>query len=130
MSENYPITLDDLGRRSAQISKNIRVAIQVLTATDSRRTEHDIHAFAVVDITTDLGVVRNRDVNIHWSRTNNRYFVRWPQRKTGKMRDGRPERLDVVGPRDVGARRVFEQAILELFERIRKLGEVPQQNVA
>lgn len=120
MDGKYTLTRDSWNRVQADISPDVSVAIKVLAETDARRIEKQTHAYAVLDIRTDFGPIRIRDVRIQWSVQNERFFIRWRQWSTGRMRDGRKEYLDVAGPLDPDTRSKFADAILDLFAQIKE----------
>ncbi len=120
---NYQLRRDHLNRVQADITDDVTVGIKVLAVTDERRIERGVHAYCVMDVRTSLGVIRIRDIQIKWSITGERYFLRWRQWPTGKMRrveggEDRKEFLDVAGPLDPETRNKFGMHILEVFEQI------------
>ena len=117
MDGKYTLTRDSWNRVQADISPDVSVAIKVLAETDARRIEKQTHAYAVLDIRTDFGPIRIRDVRIQWSVQNERFFIRWRQWSTGRMRDGRKEYLDVAGPLDPDTRSKFADAIARRTSR-------------
>jgi len=120
MSQTYTIERDSHNRLRAEVDEDLAVGIKILAETDPRRVERNVHGYAVLDIRTALGPIRIRDIRIMWSSTNERYFLRWRQWNTGKMRDGRKEYLDVAGPHDRDTRRAFESEILGVFAQVRE----------
>jgi len=116
---HYNIERDSHNRLLAEINDDVSVGIKILAETDPRRVEKNVHAYAVLDVRTGLGPVRIRDIRIMFSQENERYFLRWRQWNTGKLRDGRKEYLDVAGPRDRETRRKFEEQILNVFHQVR-----------
>lgn len=121
MSENkYHLSMDSYNRMVAEICKGVEVGIKVLSMTDTRRIQKNEHAYAVLDISTPLGPVRIRDIRIVWSEPNQRFYLRWRQWRTGKMRNNRPEYLDVAGPRDKETRLKYSEAIIAVFEQIQE----------
>lgn len=122
MSEKYQLQMDSYNRMTAVIAKGVEVGIKVLSMTDTRRIEKNEHAYAVLDVNTPLGIIRIRDIRIVWSANNEQFYLRWRQWRTGKMRNERPEYLDVAGPRDKETRLKFGAAILAVFEQIREEG--------
>lgn len=121
MSEKtYQLSRDSHNRLCAEIAKGVTVGIKVLSETDPRRIERNEHAYAVLDLQTPLGLIRIRDIRILWSEPNKRFFLRWRQWRTGKMRNDRPEFLDVAGPQDKETRVRFTAKILEVFDQIKK----------
>ncbi len=121
-NEPYQLQMDSYNRMCATIAKGVEVGIKVLALTDTRRIEKNEHAYAVLDLSTPLGIIRIRDIRIVWSETNERFTLRWRQWRTGKSRDQRPEYLDVAGPRDKETRLKYGGAILAVFEQIRNEG--------
>jgi hypothetical protein len=123
MSEKtYQLQMDSYNRMTAVIAQGIEVGIKVLSMTDTRRIERKEHAYAVLDLNSPLGIIRIRDIRIVWSEPNQRFYLRWRQWRTGKMRNERPEYLDVAGPRDKETRLKYGEAILAVFEQIRAEG--------
>jgi hypothetical protein len=120
--KTYQLQMDSYNRMTAEIAHGVEVGIKVLSMTDTRRIEKKEHAYAVLDIATPLGIVRIRDIRIVWSEPNQRFYLRWRQWRTGKMRNERPEYLDVAGPRDKETRLKFSECILAVFEQIRSEG--------
>lgn len=120
MSQTYTIERDSHNRLRAEVDEDLAVGIKILAETDPRRVERNVHGYAVLDIYTALGPIRIRDIRVMWSPTNERYFLRWRQWNTGKMRDGRKEYLDVAGPQDRDTRRAFESVILGVFAQVRE----------
>lgn len=120
--KTYQLNMDSYNRMTTEIAKGVEVGIKVLSMTDTRRIEKKEHAYAVLDITTPLGVIRIRDIRIVWSDNNERFYLRWRQWRTGKLRNERPEYLDVAGPRDKETRLKYSEAILAVFEQIRSEG--------
>lgn len=117
--QQHRIVRDAHNRLCAEVSESITVGIKVLDETDERRVEKGVHAYAVLDIKTEFGPIRARNIRVMWSTQNQRHFLRWPQWNTGNVRDGRPEYLDVFGPHDRTTRTNFEKMILEVFQQIR-----------
>jgi len=123
MSERtYQLQMDSYNRMCAEIAKGVEVGIKVLSMTDTRRIERKEHAYAVLDLSTPLGIIRIRDIRIVWSEPNQRFYLRWRQWRTGKTRNDRPEYLDVAGPRDKETRLKYGEAILAVFDQIREEG--------
>jgi DNA-binding cell septation regulator SpoVG len=116
----YRIYRDSHNRLCAEITEDVVVGIKILSEVDPRRVEKRVHAYAVLDVRTELGPIRIRDIKIMWSPENERYFLRWRQWNTGKSRDGRPEYLDVAGPQDKETRYKFEDEILNVFHQVRE----------
>lgn len=117
--QQHRIVRDAHNRLCAEVSESITVGIKILGETDERRVEKGVHAYAVLDIRTEFGPIRARNIRVMWSTQNQRHFLRWPQWNTGRVRDGRPEYLDVFGPHDRDTRTNFEKMILEVFQQIR-----------
>ena len=122
LEKTYQLQMDSYNRMCADIAKGVSVGIKVLSMTDTRRIEKKEHAYAVLDLDTGLGTIRIRDIRIVWSEPNQRFYLRWRQWRTGKMRNERPEYLDVAGPRDKETRLKYGEAILAVFEQIRAEG--------
>lgn len=120
MSKRFAIERDSHNRLRADITEDLAVGIKILAETDSRRMERGVHGYAVLDVRTSLGPLRGRDIKVMWSETNQRYFLRWPQWPTGKIRDGRKEYLDVFGPLDPDTRAKLEGEILAVFHQVRE----------
>jgi hypothetical protein len=118
----YTLNMDSYNRMCATIAKGVEVGIKVLSLTDTRRIEKNEHGYAVLDVMTPIGVIRIRDIRIVWSEPNQRFFLRWRQWRTGKIRNDRPEYLDVAGPRDKETRLQYAEAIIAVFEQIQKEG--------
>jgi hypothetical protein len=121
-TKTYQLQMDSYNRMCAEIAKGVSVGIKVLSMTDTRRIERKEHAYAVLDLASPLGIIRIRDIRIVWSEPNERFYLRWRQWRTGKMRNERPEYLDVAGPRDKETRLKYGEAILAVFEQIRAEG--------
>lgn len=118
--EQFLIQRDSLNRLCAAIAPGITVGLRIHAETDSRRMRHNIHAYAVVDIETPLGLMRSRGVEIRWSMRNERFYVKWPQQQFGRnRRTGQPDMLDVIGPRTPESRAHFETKILDLFHQVK-----------
>lgn len=124
MSETkYVIQRDSHNRLCADLTDDVTVGVKILSVTDERRQEMNTHAYIVLDIRTELGPIRVRDIRVMWSQENERYFLRWRQWPTGHVRDGRKEYLDVAGPLDRETRKKFEEAILAVFQQVREEAE-------
>lgn len=119
----YEIIRDSHNRLCAEISESVTAGVKILSVTDERRQEKNTHAYIVLDIKTELGPIRIRDIRVMWSQENERYFLRWRQWPTGHVRDGRKEYLDVAGPLDRETRKKFEEAILAVFHQVREEAE-------
>ena len=116
---NFVIQRDRHDRLCAEVAEGITVGLRVFSETDSRRLRYNTYAYAVVDFDTPLGQMRSRGIEVRWSVRNNHFYVKWPQQQFGKDLDnGRPDMLDVVGPRFVEGRENFEKLILELFHQV------------
>ena len=120
MSEKYTIERDSFHRMRAQITEDFAVGVKLLAEDHQRRIDQRIHAYVVVDIRTELGPWRIRDIRVIWSPENERHFVRYRQWRTGKVRDGRDEWLDVAGPLDRETRAKVSEAILTVFYQIKE----------
>lgn len=116
----YTIERDSHYRLRAEITDSFAVGIKLLAEDHARRVGQRVHAYVVVDLRTELGPWRLRDIRIIWSPENTRHFVRYKQFKTGKVRDGRPEYLDVAGPLDHDTRAKVSEAILDVFHQIKE----------
>lgn len=119
----YVIQRDSHNRLCAELSESVTAGVKILSVTDERRQEKNTHAYIVLDIRTELGPIRIRDIRVMWSQENERYFLRWRQWPTGHVRDNRKEYLDVAGPLDRESRRKFEEAILAVFHQVREEAE-------
>jgi len=119
MSEQYTIVRDSFNRLRANVTDSFAVGFKLLAEDHPRRVEHNVHAYVVADILTELGPWRIRDIRVMWSPDNERYFIRYRQWKTGKVRDGRDEWLDVAGPQDRETRSKVSEAILGVFAQIK-----------
>jgi DNA-binding cell septation regulator SpoVG len=124
MSETkYVIYRDSHNRLCADITESVTAGVKILSVTDERRQEKNTHAYVVLDVRTELGPIRIRDIRVMWSQENERYFLRWRQWPTGHLRDGHKEYLDVAGPQDRDTRKQFEDAILAVFHQVREEAE-------
>ena len=128
----YTLERDSFNRWRTEITDSFAVGVKLLAEDHRRRVEQRVHAYVVVDLRTELGPWRLRDIRVIWSPENNRYFIRYKQWKTGKIRDGRPEYLDIAGPLDQGTRAKVSEAILGVFLQIKEeakagtLGRTPR----
>lgn len=118
--QQYVIVRDSFHRLRAEVTDDIAVGIKLLSEDHPRRVEQNIHAYVVVDLMTELGPWRIRDIRIVWSAENERHFVRYRQWKTGKVREGRDEWLDVAGPLDRETRAKIQESILGVFHQIKE----------
>ena len=117
--QKYVIVRDSFNRLRAEVTESFAIGIKLLAEDHPRRVEQHVHAYVVADLRTELGPWRIRDIRIMWSPENERYFVRYRQWKTGKVRDNRDEWLDVAGPLDRETRSKIQDAILAVFYQIK-----------
>jgi len=120
MPGQYVIERDSFNRLRAEITDSFAVGIKLLAEDHPRLVEQNVHAYVVADLRTELGPWRIRDIRIMWSPEHERYFLRYRQWKTGKVRDSRDEWLDVAGPLDRETRSKVSTAILEVFSQIKE----------
>ena len=123
MSEQYVIERDSYNRLRADICPSTAVGIRMLAEDHPRRIENHVHAYVVVDLRTELGPWRIRDIRIMRFPGSENYFVRYRQWKTGRNRpdgEGKPEWLDVAGPLDRDTRAKIQESILAVFLQIRE----------
>lgn len=116
----HVIVRDSFNRLRAEITDSFAIGVKLLAEDHPRRVEQHVHAYVVADLRTELGPWRIRDIRIMWSPDNERYFTRYRQWKTGKVRDGRDEWLDVAGPLDRETRSKVQEAILGVFFQIKE----------
>lgn len=119
MAGQYIIVRDSFNRLRAEITESFAVGVKLLAEDHPRRVEQHVHAYVVADLRTELGPWRIRDIRVMWSPENERYFIRYRQWKTGKIREGREEWLDVAGPLDRETRAKVQDAILAVFVQIK-----------
>jgi len=119
MAEQYVIVRDSFNRLRVEITESFAVGVKLLAEDHPRRVEQHVHAYVVADLRTELGPWRVRDIRVMWSPENERNFIRYRQWKTGKLRDGREEWLDVAGPLDRETRSKVQDAILAVFFQIK-----------
>ncbi len=119
MPGQYVIVRDSFNRLRAEITDSFAVGVKLLAEDHPRRVEQHVHAYVVADLRTELGPWRIRDIRIMWSPDNERYFIRYRQWKTGKVREGRDEWLDVAGPLDRETRKKVQEEILRVFYQIK-----------
>lgn len=120
MPGQYVIERDSFNRLRAEITDSFVVGIKLLAEDHPRRVEQNVHAYVVVDLRTELGPWRIRDIRIMWGPEHERYFLRYRQWKTGKVRDNRDEWLDVAGPLDRETRSKVQEEILGVFFQIKE----------
>lgn len=120
MAGQYVIVRDSFNRLRAEISESFAIGVKLLAEDHPRRVEQHVHAYVVADLRTELGPWRIRDIRVMWSPENERFFVRYRQWKTGKIREGREEWLDVAGPLDRETRSKVQEAILGVFSQIKE----------
>jgi len=120
MTGQYVIVRDSFNRLRAEVTDSFAIGVKLLAEDHPRRVEQNVHAYVVADLLTELGPWRIRDIRIMWSPENKRYFIRYRQWKTGKVRDQRDEWLDVAGPLDRETRSKVQEAILAVFFQIKE----------
>lgn len=122
---SFEITRDSRQRLTADIADDLTIGVKVLSETDERRVRYGVHAYAVLDVRTSMGVLRIRDIRIKWSLKNEHFYTQWRQWFTGKFRgvdrDGNPRKefLDVCGPLDPQTRQMFNDSIVAVFNQIK-----------
>jgi len=119
------IERDEHDRLVIHVGEDLSIGLKMLSESDLERTERGTHAYGVVDLATELGPIRIRNVRVFWNARLNKYQVRWYQWRTGKLRNGRSEYLDVAGPQDQETRKKFAELILQLFNQIREGVGIP-----
>ncbi len=120
MSEKYVIVRDSYNRMRAEITDSFAVGVKLLAEDHRRRVENQVHAYVVADLRTEVGPWRIRDIRIVWNEKKQKFLVRYKQWKTGKMRDGKEEYLDVAGPLDAETRAKVGEIILSVFFQIKE----------
>lgn len=118
MSKRFELTRDSHNRLCTEIAEGMTVGVKLLAEGSKRRIEKGVHGYAVLDLTTPLGLFRIRGIEIMWSEKNERFFLRWRQFGTGNVRNGRPEYLDVVGPHSPESRAKVEDQIVAVFKQV------------
>ncbi len=125
----HVIERDERNRLRVQIDPTLAVGIKLLAEDNPRRSENRVHAYAVLDIVTELGIWRVREVCIvHLDADSDRparYVVRFRQFRTGNQRENgdgewRDEWLDIAGPQNRATRDGVTQAVLGVFHQIRE----------
>lgn len=119
MGGPYVIVRDSFNRLRVELSESLAIGVKLLAEDHPRRVEQHVHAYVVADLRTELGPWRIRDIRVMWSPENERFFVRYRQWKTGKIREGREEWLDVAGPLDRETRAKVQDAIIGVFSQIK-----------
>jgi len=120
MLQKYVIIRDSYNRMRAEITDSFAVGVKLLAEDHRRRVEHHVHAYVVADLRTEVGPWRIRDIRIVWNEKKQKFLVRYKQWKTGKIRDGEPEYLDVAGPLDAETRAKVQEIILGVFFQIKE----------
>ncbi len=120
MAGKYQFRRDSWNRLQTDIGESLTIAIKMLSETDERRMLKKVHAYVILDIRTEFGPLRVRDIRVQWSEKNQQHFIRWRQWNTGRVRDGRDEYLDVCGPLDGATRNKFGDTILDVFAQIKE----------
>jgi hypothetical protein len=121
----FEIRRDSRQRLQADIADDLTIGVKVLAETDDRRVRYGVHAYAVLDIRSSMGVLRVRDIRIKWSTKNECFYIQWRQWFTGKFRgvdrngDPRKEFLDVCGPLDPQTRQQFNDSIVAVYNQIK-----------
>lgn len=121
----FEIRRDSRQRLQAEIADDLTIGVKVLAETDDRRVRYGVHAYAVLDIRSSMGVLRVRDIRIKWSTKNECFYIQWRQWFTGKFRgvdrngDPRKEFLDVCGPLDPQTRQQFNDSIVAVYNQIK-----------
>lgn len=121
----FEIRRDSRQRLQADIADDLTIGVKVLAETDDRRVRFGVHAYAVLDIRSSMGVLRVRDIRIKWSVKNECFYTQWRQWFTGKFRgvdrEGNPRKefLDVCGPLDPQTRQNFNDSIVAVYDQIR-----------
>ena len=119
MSGQYEIVRDSFNRLRAEVTDSFAVGVKLLAEDHPRRVENNVHAYVVADLRTELGPWRIRDIRVMWSAENERFYIRYRQWKTGKIREGREEWLGVAGPLDRDTRSKVQESILAVFFQIK-----------
>ncbi|KKM14818.1 hypothetical protein LCGC14_1702250 [marine sediment metagenome] len=120
----FEIRRDSRQRLQTDIADDLTVGVKVLAETDDRRVRFGVHAYAVLDIRSSMGVLRVRDIRIKWSIKNECFYIQWRQWFTGKFRgvdrEGNPRKefLDVCGPLDPQTRQNFNDSIVAVYDQI------------
>lgn len=132
MSEKFAIERDSFGRWRTAFSPKMACGIRLLAEDHPRRVAKNVRAYVVLDIVSDLMIpgqegeesipaaFRIRDIEIVHHAESDRYLVRYRQWKTGKIRDGQEEYLDVAGPASRESRYFLQDKILAFFHQIRE----------
>jgi hypothetical protein len=121
----FEIRRDSRQRLQADIADDLTVGVKVLAETDDRRVRFGVHAYAVLDVRSSMGVLRIRDIRIKWSTKNECFYIQWRQWFTGKFRgvdrEGNPRKefLDVCGPLDPQTRQNFNDSIVAVYDQIK-----------
>ena len=121
----FEIRRDSRQRLQADIADDLTIGVKVLAETDDRRVRFGVHAYAVLDIRSSMGVLRVRDIRIKWSVKNECFYTQWRQWFTGKFRgvdrEGSPRKefLDVCGPLDPQTRQNFNDSIVAVYDQIK-----------
>lgn len=138
MSEKFAIERDTFGRWRTAFSPTVACGIRLLAEDHPRRVAKNVRAYVVLDIASDLMLpivedpeeegepqplpvtFRIRDIEIVHHAESDRFLVRYRQWKTGKVRDGQDEYLDVAGPANRESRYFLQDQILAFFNQIRE----------
>jgi hypothetical protein len=121
----FEIRRDSRQRLQADIADDLTIGVKVLAETDDRRVRFGVHAYAVLDVRSSMGVLRIRDIRIKWSTKNECFYIQWRQWFTGKFRgvdrEGNPRKefLDVCGPLDPQTRQNFNDSIVAVYAQIK-----------
>ncbi len=120
----FEIRRDSRQRLQTDIADDLTIGVKVLAETDDRRVRYGVHAYAVLDIRSSMGVLRVRDIRIKWSVKNECFYIQWRQWFTGKFRgtdrEGNPRKefLDVCGPLDPQTRQNFNDSVVAVYDQV------------
>jgi len=118
--QKFEFVRDEHNRLVTHLGDDISLGIKMLSESDAERTDRGVHAYAVLDLQTSLGPIRIRDLKVVWNEGLQLFQVRWRQWKTGKIRNDRPEWLDVAGPQDKQTRENWKNFVLDVFHAVRE----------
>lgn len=128
----YQIEQDSHHRWKAQVTKDLAVAVNILSETDNRRIgkgPQQQHGHAILYVQTSVGMLIHRDIRIMYSRETKQHYLRWRQWNLQQAQHQSPESrehkkddvwLDISGPQDPIDRRKFEELILSVFHQVRE----------
>ena len=120
VTKPYVLERDSHQRICARVTPNMTVGIKMLASDHHRRVESNIHAYVVVDLMSDLGPWRIRDITLLYNPQNQVFFVRYKQWQTHNPRRDHEEWLDIAGPQDTETRERVQDIILGVFHQIRE----------